>query len=73
MAVARQDRRMTNLTYQQVTGASRATAKRDLEDLVAQGLLVPKGAGRGSYYEVPRKRPSNGSIGPSKGKPGNGP
>ena len=30
-----------------VTGASRATAKRDLEDLVRKDLLAPKGLGEG--------------------------
>jgi len=63
MLVARQERRMTNSRYQEVTGASRPTAKRDLEDLVSKGLLRVIGAGRGTYYEVPRKRPINGSNG----------
>jgi ATP-dependent DNA helicase RecG len=37
----RQERRVTNTQYQEITGASRATAKRDLEDLVRKGVLVP--------------------------------
>lgn len=61
--VARQERRLTNSRYREVTGASRPTAKRDLDDLVGKGLLVPKGAGRGAYYEVPSKRLINGSNG----------
>jgi len=72
MGVARQERRMTNLVYQKVAGASRATAKRDLEDLVSRGLLIPLGAGRGAYYQVPLKRLTNGSIGSSRKRFGNG-
>jgi Fic family protein len=37
MLVARQERRMTNSRCQEVTGASRPTAKRDLENLVSKG------------------------------------
>lgn len=59
----RQQRRVTTAEYQRATGASRATAKRDIEDLVAKGLLLPAGAGRGAYYQLARKRLNNGSNG----------
>jgi predicted HTH transcriptional regulator len=67
LRVIRQQRRITTAVFQQVTGASRATAKRDLEDLVAKGLLLPAGAGRGAYYQLARERliiGSNGSRDP---------
>ncbi|MCK4303663.1 MAG: DUF4062 domain-containing protein [Candidatus Eisenbacteria sp.] len=57
VVAAQRERRITNQRYQEVTGAGRTTAKRDLDDLVRKGLLVLMGAGRGAYYEVPRKRP----------------
>ncbi len=47
----------------QCTDASRATAKRDLEDLVAKSLFVLVGTGRTAHYLVAGKRPRNGSIG----------
>jgi predicted HTH transcriptional regulator len=59
----RQQRRLTNREYQAATGASRPTAKRDLEDLVSKGLLIPGGRGRGAHYELPKNRPMNGSNG----------
>lgn len=69
----RQQRRISTAEYQQATGASRATAKRDLDDLVAKGLLVPAGAGRGAHYELTRKRLTNGSIGSSGSERAGGP
>jgi ATP-dependent DNA helicase RecG len=65
LPLLRRQRRITTAEYQTLSGASRATAKRDLEDLVTQGLLIPAGAGRGAHYELPRKRLKNGSIGSS--------
>jgi predicted HTH transcriptional regulator len=53
---------LTNAEYQHVAGTSRPTAKRDLEDLVSKGVLLRKGAGRGAYYQLARKRLRNGSI-----------
>jgi predicted HTH transcriptional regulator len=50
--------RITNADYQSVTGATRPTAKRDLEDLVKKRVVAPMGGGRGSYYELPGR---NGS------------
>ena len=67
LAIARREGRLTNSRYQEVTGASRATAKRDLADLVSKDILVARGAGRGAYYEVRRKRVENGSNGSSTG------
>lgn len=72
LAVAHRERRLTNARYQAITGAARATAKRDLEELVRHGLLVATGAGRGAGYEVATKRPKNGSIGSPVDKGGNG-
>lgn len=65
LAIARKERQMTNARYQHITGTTRATAKRDLEDLVGKGVLVRSGAGRGTSYDIPRKRLINGSNGPS--------
>ncbi len=59
----RRQRRITSGEYQRLTGASRATAKRDLEELVRAGLLMRAGAGRGAFYELARKRLANGSNG----------
>lgn len=67
-----QERHITTIRYQEITGASRATTKRDLSDLVKQGVLVLKGAGRGAYYEVPKKRLINGSNGSLGGDIRNG-
>lgn len=45
---------ITNRKYMGLTRASRATASRELSDLVAKGCLVPTGGGgRGSAYEIP--------------------
>ena len=44
--------RLTNADYQELTGASRTTARRDLEELVDKGLLVSRGKGRGAHYVV---------------------
>lgn len=72
MKMIREQRRVTNIQYQETTGASRATAKRDLESLVNKGILTLVGAGRGAYYQVPKKRLINGSNGSFGGEGGNG-
>ncbi|HVS15971.1 MAG TPA: ATP-binding protein [Thermoanaerobaculia bacterium] len=72
MPVLRQERRIATGDYQRLTDASRATAKRDLEDLVEKGLLVLVGAGRGAHYELAKKQLTNGSNGSSSGTPRNG-
>jgi Fic family protein len=52
---------MTNKKYQHLTGASAATAQRDLADLVEKGCLVLTGGGRAARYEIlprmPEQRP----------------
>ena len=60
-----QKRRITNNQYQKITGASRTTAKRDLDGLVGKNLLILVGAGRGAYYKVPKKWSINGPNGSS--------
>jgi ATP-dependent DNA helicase RecG len=72
IGVFREERRVTNTQYQEITGTSRATAKRDLEDLVNKGLLKLVGAGHGAFYYVPKKRLINGSNGSSESEKENG-
>jgi hypothetical protein len=49
--------RLTNAEYQRVTGSTKKTASRDLDDLVAQGILQRVGTtGRGTHYILRRKR-----------------
>lgn len=43
---------MTNKKYAHLTGASPATAQRDLADLVSKGYLALRGAGRSARYEL---------------------
>ena len=45
--------RLTTSLYVQWNRVSRATAQRDLADLVAKGLLHQQGIGRGTYYVLP--------------------
>ena len=47
--------RLTIAEFQELSAASRATAKRDLEELVAKGVLVRQGQGRGAHYVVAHK------------------
>jgi len=63
---------LTNAKYQEITGTSRATAKRDLEELVHKGLIILIGTRRGAYYQVPKKWLINGSYGSSGSEAGNG-
>ena len=49
-------RQMTTMEYQKVTGCPRRTALRDLDDLLAKGLLDRQGAGRSAHYVLARKR-----------------
>lgn len=70
MIVTRSVGRITNADYQQVTGASRPTAIRDLADLVAKGVFARRGEARGAYYVIGGKRlksDSNDSS-PRRGK-----
>ncbi|MBI4730021.1 MAG: DUF4062 domain-containing protein [Acidobacteria bacterium] len=68
----RREGRLTNLQYQEITGASRATAKRDLEELMGKGVLVRMGTGRAAHYLVAKKRLKKGSNGSPEGADGNG-
>lgn len=43
---------MTARKYQAVTGTSGATATRELRDLAVKGLLVSRGGGRSTYYDL---------------------
>lgn len=45
-----QEPHLTTALYSQWNRVSRATAQRDLADLVARGLLQQRGVGRGVYY-----------------------
>jgi Fic family protein len=49
-----QEPRLTTALYSQWNRVSRATAQRDLADLVARGLLQQRGVGRGTHYVLPR-------------------
>jgi len=46
--------RLTTALYTEWNRVSRATAQRDLADLVARGLLEQRGIGRGTHYVLPR-------------------
>lgn len=63
---------ISNGQYQTLTGASRATTKRDLDELVKLGFLKLEGAGRSARYRLTRNRLKNGSIGSPNRKIGNG-
>lgn len=65
MITARAVRRLTAARYQEWTKASRAVAKRNLDELAKKRFLIPTGAGRGAGYEISVKRLISGSIGSS--------
>lgn len=69
IALLRQQGQLSNAQYQAVAGASRPTAKRDLEDMVAKGILLPRGRGRGAHYVLAGKWVKNGA---SETSPRNG-
>jgi ATP-dependent DNA helicase RecG len=50
-------RQISSAEYQQLTGASRQTATRDLYDLVKKKMLVSLGRGRGAHYVAARQTP----------------
>ncbi|MCD4847119.1 MAG: hypothetical protein K8R76_02885 [Candidatus Aegiribacteria sp.] len=64
--------RITNTEYQRLTGVSRATAKRDLDEMVKLGLLKLEGAGRSAHYRLTGNRLKNGSNGSFDRNTGNG-
>ena len=43
---------MSAKKYMTITGASKATATRDLQDLADKGVFVPTGGGRSTHYKV---------------------
>jgi ATP-dependent DNA helicase RecG len=56
--------RVSNSEYQKLTGAIPKTATRDLEDLVAKGVLARIGrTGRGTYYVLSSKGTKTGQTG----------
>lgn len=54
LALVRQNGRTTNADYQKAAGVPRKTAARDLDDLVAKGILVRQGERRGTHYILKR-------------------
>ena len=49
-------KRITNTDYQNITGTTKKTATRDLDDLVSKGVLKKIGVtGRGTYYTLNKK------------------
>lgn len=55
-------KRTNNSEYQNITGAIKKTASRDLDDLVTKEILVKSGTtGRGVIYELRRKRDIKGT------------
>ena len=53
----RDNRRITSSDYQVLTGASRQTATRDLDQLVKEKLFERRGKGRGVHYVIALKMP----------------
>ncbi|HRI38758.1 MAG TPA: Fic family protein [Nitrospira sp.] len=43
---------MSAKKYMAMTGASKATATRDLQDLAEKGIFVPTGGGRSTHYQI---------------------
>lgn len=43
---------MSTKKYMTITGASKATATRDLKDLTEKNILIPTGGGRSTHYEI---------------------
>jgi Fic family protein len=46
---------MNTRKYASLTGVSRATAYRELADLVVKGCLTASGAGRSVVYQLPKR------------------
>ncbi len=57
--LVRKKRSVTSADLQKLTEASRQTVARDLDDMVAKGLLVRIGKGRGTRYELASELPHN--------------
>jgi len=43
---------MSTKKYMSITGASKATATRDLQDLADKGVITPTGGGRSTHYQI---------------------
>jgi Fic family protein len=43
---------MSAKKYMTITGASKATATRDLQELVEKGIFTPTGGGRSTRYQI---------------------
>ncbi len=43
---------MSAKKYMTITGASKATATRDLQDLADKGIIVSAGGGRSIHYKI---------------------
>ncbi|MBN2099556.1 MAG: DUF4062 domain-containing protein [Dehalococcoidia bacterium] len=56
IAQAKIQGRITNLEYQEITSVIRKTAARDLDSLVAKGILIRVGSKRGVHYILPGKK-----------------
>ena len=66
------DIRITNTEYQRLTSVSRATAKRDLDEMVKLGVVKLEGAGRSAHYRLTGNWLIKGSNGSLERKTGNG-
>lgn len=65
--------RIGNTDYQRITGSTKKTASRDLEDLVEKGLIQKVGTtGRGVHYVLNRKVDKKGTNETSVDPSGNG-
>jgi Fic family protein len=43
---------MSTKRYLSITGASKATATRDLQGLADKGIFIPTGGGRSTHYQI---------------------
>lgn len=70
IAYVREHTRITNTDYRRLADTIKKTASRDLDDLIAKGVLKRVGTtGRGTYYCLAAKRDRNGTKGtPDGGK-----
>ena len=65
--------RIANTEYQQLTGAIKKTASRDLDDLVQKKIFAKSGTtGRGTYYVLVRKGDIKGTKGTPSGSKAKG-
>ena len=59
VVLLRAQSKIRSAEYQELTGSSRQTASRDLDELVNKGLIRRVGEGRGAHYikahRMPRK------------------